>query len=89
MAETSPGRGSACSLSVSEVSTCERVAKKVDRSGRRGGCWSEVEVGWLGTLCSTVGGVQWTCNLESLEGGRMGRERTFIGSHDGNLYVGQ
>ncbi len=50
VAETSPGMGNACSFWVSEVSTWERIEKKVERSGRRGGGWFE---GCLGTLCST------------------------------------
>ena len=51
VAETSPGMGNACSFSVSEVSTWERIEKKVERSGRRGGGWL---VDWaVGTLCST------------------------------------
>ena len=52
VAETSPGKGRACSLEVLVVSTCSRVEKKVERSGRRGG-W-EVSLGLVsGTLCST------------------------------------
>ena len=50
VAETSVGMGRACSLLVSEVSTWERIEKKVERSGRRGGWGFE---GGLGTLCST------------------------------------
>ena len=34
------------------VSTCSRVEKKVERSGRRGGC-EDVEVDSGLTLCST------------------------------------
>ncbi len=48
--------GVAFSFETSLVSTCSRVEKKVERSGRRGGWEGEVVVGW-GTLCSTVGGM--------------------------------
>lgn len=36
------------------MSTCSRVEKKVERSGRRGG-WEAVLVVGAGTLCSTGG----------------------------------
>lgn len=55
VAATSLGRGMACALLVSVVSTCSRVEKKVERSGRRGGCGGSLGLG-VETLCSTFNG---------------------------------
>ncbi len=54
VAATSLGMGSACAFPVSLVSTFVRLAKNVERSGRRGGWWSELVDDSSGTLCSTV-----------------------------------
>lgn len=54
VADTSDGIGMACSLEVLVVSTCSRVEKKVERSGRRG---VDSLVEGFGTLCSTWGGL--------------------------------
>lgn len=49
--------GTACSLDTLVVSTCSRVEKKVERSGRRGGRLEERAAGeGAGTLCSTERG---------------------------------
>ena len=58
-AETSPGIGTTLAFDTSLVSTCSRVEKNVERSGRRGGLEGSVVEG-LGTLCSTGGNdVNW------------------------------
>ena len=82
MAETSPGIGSACSFWVSEVSTWERMEKKVERSGRRGGVC--VVEGALGTLCSTDAKIISDSGLKVAGGGCV-YVRTFVGCHDRGL----
>jgi len=57
------------------VSTCSKVEKKVERSGRRGGCAGVSLDGW-GTLCST--GMWFSVAVrEGLEGRRYLRTKPY------------